>query len=123
MAYWAPLSAVLVALDGLLMLLALIWTVARIIAVTRRQQWSKHRMADMVIILNGIAILMQLVVDVVPSPSVTLVWPGDLASSLVTGILTILNMAMWMAASALVLGFWLDVLRHKMKVPPRSCLN
>ncbi len=119
--YWVPLSIFIVVVDGLIMLTALAWTSARLWSVGRAKQCGKRRMADAVIIMNGIAVLMQLITDVLPSASVTGQWPSDLGVALTSGILIILNMALWMAASALALGFWLDVLRQKMLVKFRPC--
>lgn len=119
--YWIPLSIFLASVDGLVMLLALVWTGARLWSVARAKQCGKRRMADAVVVMNGIAVLMQLITDVLPSASVTGQWPSDIGVAITSGILIILNMALWMAASALALGFWLDVLRQKMKVRLRPC--
>jgi hypothetical protein len=91
------------------------------VTITRAKRWSKHRLADVVVLLNGLAMIMQLIVDLTPTPSLTGIWPSSLELSIFRGILVILSMATWMATSALILGFWLDVLRRRMKVQLRPC--
>ncbi len=102
--YWIPVSLTLTVLDAIVMALGIAWTTLRLVTVARARRWSKHRLADVVVLLNGLAMLMQLVVAVTPSPAVTGVWPATLELGVVTGILVILSMATWMAASALTLG-------------------
>ncbi len=105
LAYWTPVSLVLVLIDALIMVLGLAWTMLRVVTMTRARRWSKYRLADVVVLLNGAAMLMQLITDVTPTPSLTGMWPLSLELGIVTGILVILSMATWMATSALTLGY------------------
>jgi hypothetical protein len=114
-AYWQPTTIVLTSLELLYLAVAIYWNSMKLIYVLKRGSFAKATLVNIVLVLNGVALLARTTMHLIVSPGNSGVWHRPAWEGVVKTVLVVVPISLWMASSALVVGFWFDILVRRLR--------